>query len=390
VRFYLRRHGARAFAGAAAAATPPVVAPGIPEPSARAVDQAAALLARSERPVLLIGSQALALAGNTAPIAAAAGGLGMPVYLSGMGRGLLGRSHPLQLRHLRKAALRESDCVILAGLPSDFRLDYGRHVPRSATLIAANRSRREARLNRRPALTVEGDAGLFLRGLQEAAGPPPDRWSTWVERLQARDAEREAEIGRQAEVAGEFVNPVWLCREIERFAGDDAVLVADGGDFVATASYTVRPRGPLGWLDPGVFGTLGVGAGFAVGARLCRPDAEVWLLLGDGAAGWSLAEFDSLARHGLPVIAVIGNDAGWTQIAREQVKLLGDAVGTALTRAAYHEVVQGFGAEGILVRRPAELWPALERARAVAREGRAVVVNVWIDRTDFREGSISM
>ena len=168
------------------------------------------------------------------------------------------------------------------------------------------------------------------------------------------------------------------------------MFVADGGDFVATASYIVRPRSPLSWLDPGVFGTLGVGAGFALGAALARPAAECWLLWGDGASGYGLAEFDTFVRHRIPVIAVVGNDASWAQIAREQVKLLKDDVGTALARTAYHEVARGFGAEGIEVRRQEEIEAALASARSLAASGRPVLVNVWLEKTDFREGSISM
>ncbi|MCS6944127.1 MAG: thiamine pyrophosphate-dependent enzyme, partial [Sutterellaceae bacterium] len=144
------------------------------------------------------------------------------------------------------------------------------------------------------------------------------------------------------------------------------------------------------WLDPGPFGTLGVGAGFALGAALARPAREVWLLYGDGACGFSLAEFDTFVRHGIAAIAVVGNDGGWTQIAREQVKLLGDDVGTVLARSAYHAVAEGFGAAGLLVQRPQEVVPALRQARALAQQGRPVLVNVWLDRSDFREGSISM
>ena len=173
-------------------------------------------------------------------------------------------------------------------------------------------------------------------------------------------------------------------------ASHDAIFVADGGDFVATASYVLRPRGARRWLDPGVFGTLGVGAGFALAAALERPDAETWILFGDGALGWSLAEFDTFVRHQVPVIAVVGNDAGWTQIAREQVKMLGDDVGVTLARTAYHEAAAAFGAEGILVRSGAEIADGLARARAAARAGRPALVNVWLDRSDFRDGSISM
>jgi acetolactate synthase-1/2/3 large subunit len=116
----------------------------------------------------------------------------------------------------------------------------------------------------------------------------------------------------------------------------------------------------------------------------------VWIVFGDGACGWSLVEFDSFVRQGIPVIAVVGNDGGWTQIAREQVKMLGDDVGTVLARTAYHEVAAGFGAAGLLVQRDDDVRPALRRARELARAGRPVLVNVWLDRTSFREGSLSM
>ena len=135
---------------------------------------------------------------------------------------------------------------------------------------------------------------------------------------------------------------------------------------------------------------LGVGAGFALGAACCHPEAEVWIIFGDGACGYGLVEFDSFVRHRIPVIAIVGNDAGWTQIAREQVKMLGDDVGTVLARTDYHAVAAGFGAEGILVRQLQELPAALHKARALARSGKPVLVNIWLDKTEFREGSLSM
>jgi acetolactate synthase-1/2/3 large subunit len=280
--------------------------------------------------------------------------------------------------------------VLLAGVPCDFRLDYGKHVRRSATLIAANRSAKDARLNRRPDVLALGDAGAFIRQLADAAGTPGTAWAGWCDTLRSRDAEREAEIDTQAAVPGEHVNPLAFFRTLETEAGDNAIFVADGGDFVATASYVLRPRAPLSWLDPGAFGTLGVGAGFAIGAAQARPGSEVWIVWGDGACGWGLAEFDSFVRQGIPVIAVVGNDAGWTQIAREQVKMLHDDVATVLARSDYHRVAAGFGAEGLLVKHAHEVQPALQRARELARQGKAVLVNVWLDKTEFREGSLSM
>ena len=391
LRWYLDRHVRRMFEGSGAESRPRVREVATPLAGDASIGAALAALARARRPLAVIGSQAVVNAAEADRVAAAVARLGVPVYLSGMARGLLGRDHPLQMRHQRRQALREADCVLLAGVPCDFRLDYGRHVRRSATLIAANRSARDAKLNRRPDVLALGDAGRFLQALAERApkGGQPGR-EEWLAALRVRDAAREAEIDRQAQVRGELVNPLALFRAIEREAGENALFVADGGDFVATASYVLHPRGPLTWLDPGAFGTLGVGAGFSIGAATVRPEREVWIVFGDGACGFGLAEFDTFVRHGIPVIAVVGNDAGWTQIAREQVKMLKDDVGTVLARTAYHEVARGFGAEGLLVKRADEVDGALKRARELARQGRPVLVNVWLDRTEFREGSLSM
>jgi thiamine pyrophosphate-dependent acetolactate synthase large subunit-like protein len=389
LRWVLKRHANRMFDGSGQMSAPEVTAVAAPHAAAGDIAKAAAALARARRPLLVIGSQALLAVERVPEIAAAVNGIGVPFYLSGMARGLLGRDHPLQMRHARRNALREADCVLLAGVPCDFRLDYGRHVRRSATLIAANRSRRDARLNRRPTIAAIGDAGMTLLALQRQIGTRAQR-PEWIAQLRGRDEAREHEIDAQAAASGEHVNPLALFRAIDAAAADDAVIVADGGDFVATASYIVRPRGPLSWLDPGAFGTLGVGAGFALGAGLLRPKSEVWLIWGDGASGYGLAEFDSFVRHGVPVIAVVGNDACWSQIAREQVKMLHDDVGTVLARSDYHRVAEGFGAAGLVARTTAEVPPVLQRAQELSRSGRPVLVNVWLDRTDFREGSLSM
>ncbi len=389
LRWYLNRHAARMFAGSAAvqiAAPPAAVAPQCGE---GALERAAAALARAERPLLVIGSQALLRAGRAEALAEAVGRLGVPVYLSGMARGLLGREHPLQRRHARRNALREADCVLLAGVPCDFRLDYGKHVRRAATLIAANRSRKDATLNRRPDVLALGDAGDFIERLAAQAAPRPG-WAAWREALDARDRTRETDIDQQAALAGEHINPLAFFRAMDREAAPDAIFVADGGDFVSTASYVLRPRGPLAWLDPGAFGTLGVGAGFALGAAQARPGRELWIVFGDGACGWSLAEIDSFVRQGFAVIMVVGNDAGWTQIAREQVKMLKDDVATVLARSDYHRVAEGFGAAGLCVKQADVLLPALQQARALAAQGRPVLLNVWLDKTEFREGSLSM
>jgi acetolactate synthase-1/2/3 large subunit len=220
--------------------------------------------------------------------------------------------------------------------------------------------------------------------------PEPAAWKSWIEELSKNDDEREAFITKTAGQDTEFVNPLAMLRILDKVIDDNSIIVADGGDFVATASYILQPSGPLRWLDPGVFGTLGVGAGFALGSKLVHPEAEVWLVYGDGAAGFSLQEFDTLVRHQLPVIAVVGNDAGWTQIARDQVTLFGDDVATRLRRTDYHVVAQGFGARGFLLDNAQDIEPVFQEAKRAAKNGQPVLINAQIGLTDFRKGSISM
>jgi len=391
VRTYLNYQARRIFAGVDVADDESVNEVKALVPSFEVIARAAKRIAKAERPVLVVGSQALIDAGHVDAIAAAIERLGIPVYLSGMARGLMGRGHVLHRRHQRRKALREADLVVLAGVPSDFRMDYGRNVRRSACLISANRSRIDLNRNRRPDIGILADAGLFLRELADKLEPDVStRWNEWQEKLLARDSERETEIDVNASKAGEFINPVNLCRRVDAELPDKSVIVADGGDFVGTASYIVKPRKPLSWLDPGVFGTLGCGAGFALGASLCRPDHEIWVVFGDGSVGYALAEFDTFVRHDIPVIAVVGNDAGWTQIAREQVKMLKDDVGTVLARSNYHEVAAALGGQGVLLQHADQTEACLNEARHAAGKGVPVLINAWLERTDFREGSLSM
>jgi thiamine pyrophosphate-dependent acetolactate synthase large subunit-like protein len=389
VRAWLNWHTRRLFAGGDRMPKPAAESQAVlPKPDA--IRDIAKRVKESRRPVMVCGSQALARAGDADLLRDAIIKLGVPVYLSGMARGLLGVEHALLFRHRRRDAIKGADLVILAGVPCDFRLDYGKQIRRGARLVSFNLSRRELRLNRRPDHGLLADPGLCVRDLADAVGDgSPDR-SEWLAELAARDEAREADITARAAVSSQGVNPLRLCREIDAVLEDDSVLVADGGDFVGTASYVVRPRGPLRWLDPGAFGTLGVGGGFAIGAARARPSAQVWILYGDGSLGYSLIEFDSYVRHGLAPIAIVGNDACWAQIAREQVKMLNDDVGVRLARTDYHLAAEGLGAAGLVITRDEEIAPVLAQARKLAAAGRPVLVNVHLAETDFREGSLSI
>ena len=355
------------------------------------VRAAAQAVAGAQKPVLVVGNQAMV---NLTPaqadeLAQAVTRMGLPTFLGGSSRGLLGRHSALQFRHKRSAALREADVVLVAGFPFDFRMGYGQKINKDATVISINLDPVALKKNRKPTQAVETHPGRFLVHLADALGAPGD-WAGWFDALKQREDARDAQIAAKATDRGPRVDPVLLFQRIEEKLADDSILIVDGGDFVATGAYIVRPRKPLSWLDPGVFGTLGVGGGFAVGAASSRPDAEVWLFYGDGSSAYSLAEFDTYRRLGFAPIAVIGTDASWQQIARDQIKILGDDVGTVLRHTDYHDVAQGYGGRGLLLTDPAEIDATLDEAKRLSAEGHAVCINVHLADSDFREGSISI
>jgi acetolactate synthase-1/2/3 large subunit len=358
--------------------------PGDPE----RVKEAAALLREAERPVVLVGSQ-IRWSPRWEVARAFAEAVGAPVYLSGMGRGLL----PTAWGRSRKAALAEADLVLVFGTPLDFRLNYGQPPVwnESARLIQVDLDPAEPGRNR-DALAIPGDSGAVMAQLLAegdlGAGRPARR--DWLARLQAIEEKDREKMAPALASNAVPVHPLRLCAEVDRHLPDDAILIGDGGDFVATAASVVRVRRyPAGWLDPGPLGTLGVGMGFAMAARLAYPDLPVLLFLGDGTAGFNLMEVEAAVRQRLPFVVVIGNDAAWTQIRRGQVQMFGEdrAVATGLDYVRYDLAAAGLGAHGEYVERPEELGPALERALA---SDRVAVVNVKLGSSDFRAGAISI
>ncbi|XP_075404465.1 2-hydroxyacyl-CoA lyase 2 [Tenrec ecaudatus] len=396
VTWYLQNHLANLFAGAWEPQPEGPLPLDIPQAAPQQVQRCIEILSRAKRPLMVLGSQALLPPTPPDKLCAAVETLGVPCFLGGMARGLLGRNNPLHIRQNRSAALKKADVVILAGAVCDFRLSYGRVLSRSSKIIIVNRNREEMLLNSdlfwKPQEAVQGDVASFVLKLGE--GLRGHTWAPdWLEEL--RDADRQKEQTfreKAARPTAQHLNPVRVLQLVEETLPENVILVVDGGDFVGTAAHLVRPRGPLRWLDPGAFGTLGVGGGFALGAKLCRPDAEVWCLFGDGAFGYSLIEFDTFVRHKVPVIALVGNDAGWTQISREQVPILGSNVACGLAYTHYHKAAQGLGAQGFLLSRENEdqVVQVLQEAQRRCHDGHPVVVNILIGKTDFRDGSISV
>ena len=354
----------------------------------RKIDKAALAIVKAKKPVFLLGNQVTQNKEFLPMCLKSIDKLSVPTFTSGMARGCFGLSDKYFFRHNRKHALKNADVVVTLGIPLDFRLGYGFSINKDATLIAVNKSKEDLNKNRKPDIGIHADPSRIMHEIGKIINPPSCK--EWIKELTGLEEIREKEILQFSKYETDFVNPVHLCKTIDKFIDEESILVADGGDFVGTASYTIRPRSPLGWLDPGPFGTLGVGGGFAIGAKSSFPKKEVWVFYGDGASAYSLAEFDTLCRHKLPVIAIIGNDASWQQIAREQKQMLGSNIGTELTFNAYEKVVEGYGGKGYYVENHATLDERLKRAKEDAKLGYPVLVNIKISKSDFRKGSISV
>ncbi|CAG7728853.1 unnamed protein product [Allacma fusca] len=367
-----------------------------PKATAEQISETAKLVREGKKPVIIVGSQATIQPTPVDDVAAALTEMGIPCFLGGMARGLLGADSSIQMKHKRREALKDADVVILAGAICDFRLGYGRSLPKKGKIVAVNRDKDKMLLNSKqfwhPALAAQSDVGYFLTELaKELKGYKPD--PAWVQTLRDREDVREKELDEKAsKVTDKHLNPIKVLQAFDKVLPDNAILVADGGDFVGSAAYVLRPRKPLSWLDPGPFGTLGVGGGFALGAKLSRPESQVWVIYGDGSLGYSVMEYDSFVRHKAPVLSIVGNDAGWTQIAREQVPMLGSDVACKLAYSNYQDIVPALGGKGELINRDNEdkMEKILLDAQEANKKGESVLVNVLIGRTDFRDGSISV
>ncbi len=365
--------------------TPPV-APPRPAGDPAMLSRAAEMLRSAERPVILLGSQ-VRWSPVKERIASVFETLQIPVYVNGMARGALPPGHPCLFARSRRVALSQADFVLVLGTPFDFRLDYGRSIHPQATIVQADLDGSEVGRNRAPAVTLHADSGLVLTALRDLVGKKSV--PGWLDTLRAAEDKTRQKILAEAATETDPPNPLRVCAEIGKRLGPSDIIIGDGGDFVATAANVLGLSWPQVWMDPGPLGTLGVGPGYAMAAKALRPEAKTVLIYGDGSFGFHAAEFEAMARQGLPVVAVIGNDAGWTQIRRGQVELYGEerSVATKLDYTRYEKVAEALGGEGHWVERMNDLGPALDRAFA---SDKPVVVNVKIATSEFRKGAISV
>ncbi len=343
---------------------------------AAGVDEAAVLLAAAERPAIMAGS-GLYWSHGEGELRLLAEALGIPVFLNGLGRGCLPADHELAFSRARGVGLNGADVALVVGVPIDFRLGFGGSFGEETKIVRLDVAPNELTANRSPRLDLVGDVAASLAAIRDSAPNPEPRTGPWLAELRAVEKEKRAAEQEELDDPRSPLHPVRVYRELGEVLDRDAIVVGDGGDFVSYAGRFIETYEPGCWMDPGPFGCLGAGPGQAIGAKVAHPGRQVCLLLGDGAFGFSGIEFDTMARHGLGVVGVMGNNGIWALEHHPMKFLYGYSVAAELRpETRYDHMVESLGCDGILVREPGELRPALERA---FESGRPTLVNVLTD-----------
>ena len=349
------------------------------EPDSEDLAEIARLLTSAERPLLVLGTDVWADGAENAALWFVYE-LGIPVITNGMGRGIVPGGHPLLVSKARSAAVGTCDLVLVVGTPLDFRLGYGRFGGRdggpAAQVVHIADSPGQISAHAELAASAAGDLTACFDGILSALSARPDI-RAWADRLRALTLEAAARDTALLSADSDPIHPARIYGELLPRLADDAVVIGDGGDFVSFAGKFVEPRKPGLWLDPGPYGCLGAGLGAAIAARIARPSSQVVLLLGDGAAGMSLMDVDTLVRHRLPVVIVVGNNSAWGLEKGPMQMLYGYDVAADLTPGTrYDQVAVALGAGGEMVADPRAIGPALDRAFS---SGVPYVVNVLTD-----------
>ncbi|WP_155351582.1 thiamine pyrophosphate-binding protein [Acrocarpospora pleiomorpha] len=357
-----------------------------------AIERLADLLVHSEKPCVLLGSQVWTCRATDDAIDFVRA-LNVPAYMNGSGRGTLPPGDPHHFQLSRRYAFTEADLIIIVGTPFDFRMGYGKRLSKSASVVQIDLDYRTVGKNRDIDLGIVGDAGLILSAAAQAASGRVDsgaaRRKEWLEELRAVEIKAyENRLSRQLSGA-QPIDPYRLVHEINEFLTEDTIYIGDGGDIVTFSGQVVQPKSPGHWMDPGPLGTLGVGVAFAMAAKYARPDKEVLCLFGDGAFSLTGWDFETMVRFDLPFIGVIGNNSSMNQIRYGQAAKYGAArgrVGNTLGDVRYDEFARMLGGYGEEVRDPADIRPALERAR---ESGKPALINVWVDPEVYAPGTMN-
>ena len=353
------------------------------------VDRLADILAKSEKPCVLLGSQVWTSRGGEAAIEFARS-LNIPVFMNGAARGTLPPGDPHHLHLTRRHAFNNADVILIVGTPFDFRMGYGKRLRQEATVVQIDMDYRTVGKNRDVDLGLVGDPGAILAEVSKAAdGKGAGSRESWIQSL--REEENRLKEERLPRLMREDapVHPLRLAHEINEFLTENSLYIGDGGDVVTFSGGVVQPKGPGLWMDPGPLGTLGVGVPFAMAAKVARPDREIVCLFGDGAFSLTGWDFETMVRFNLPFIGVVGNNSYMNQIRYGQIQKYGEErgdVGNKLGDVKYDLFAKMLGGYGEEVREPKDIRPALERAR---ESGKPSLINVWIDQNAFAPGTMN-
>ena len=358
------------------------------------IERLADILTNSERPAVLFGQQVWA-SQSVQECIDFVHALDIPAYMNGAARGMMRRDDPHHFDRTRSNAFKEADVILIVGTPFDFRMGYGKRIT-APTLVQIDLSYRTVGKNRDISLGLPGHPGAILSAVTEAASARVNkdakrarqRWMAHLRELEAARLEKLMPLFRSDRRP---IHPYRLAWEINEFLEDDTIYIGDGGDVVTISAQAVRPRNPGQWMDPGALGSLGVGTGFAMAAKLAHPDKEVMCLFGDGSFGMTAFDMETAQRFGAPFLAVVGNNSAMNQIRFGQIAKYGEnrgGVGNKLGDVEFGmfgEMIGGYGEE---VREADQILPALRRAReAIAKTGNCAVVNVWIDPNEYAPGT---
>jgi len=351
---------------------------GVRRASAEAVERAGELLSEAERPVIMAGTDLYWGHGEQALLELAET-LRIPVFLNGLARGCMPADHELFFSRARSQGLKCSDVALVIGVPMDFRLAFGAAFGEETEIVAIDVAEPERAHPRAVVAECYGSLAQTLEDLRSVVGGKALSTEAWVGELRSVENERREGERSEREDDRAPLHPMRLYAELGEVLDRDAIVIGDGGDFVSYAGRVIDSYEPGCWLDPGPFGCLGTGPGYALAAKLAHPERQVVLLIGDGAFGFSGMEFDTLARHGVNVVAVMGNNGIWALEKHPMEFLYGYSVAADLRpETRYDEVVQALGGYGELVTCAEDLKPALGRA---FEADKPALVNVLTDPT---------
>jgi acetolactate synthase-1/2/3 large subunit len=361
------------------------------------IETLADLLVNSERPAILYGQQVWTARGHE-PAVALLRGLDIPGYFNGASRGLLPPNDPHHFDRTRSKAFDKADVIVIVGTPFDFRMGYGKRISRDLKLVQIDMSYATVGKNREIDLGLVGDPGAILGAVLQAASGRIDngkraRRREWMKELTAAEEVATAKLMPLFKSDAAPINPYRVAHEINEFLRDDTIYIGDGGDVVTISAQAVRPRRPGQWMDPGALGSLGIGTGFAIAAGLAHPAKEVLCYYGDGAFAMTAFDIETANRFKVPYIAVIGNNSAMNQIRYGQIAKYGAErgnVGNLLGDVPFGRFGEMLGGYGEEVRDPAQIAPALQRAReSVQRTGRSAVINIWVDPGVYAPGTMA-